>query len=157
MQSKLASTALTLALTLAMALALTLAPAAHAAPSDACALASPAQISQVLGVNVGPGEHMTPTSTTLCAFGQPGPQKHVVLAIITPQMFAYEKHPLQGIKEEVLNGVGDEAHYMTTPGFGTGLSVRHGNFVFKVRVYGFPPADVEAREKTLALEILAKL
>lgn len=145
------------AISAALASILALAPAAHAAPSDACALVSPAQVSQLLGVSVGPGDHMVPKGTTLCAFGQPSPQKHVVLAIITTNMFEHEKHPLQGIKEEVLTGVGDEAHYMTTPGFGTGLSVRRGSFVFKVRVYGFPLAEVEAREKTLALEILARL
>lgn len=126
-------------------------------PADACALATSAQVSAVLGVHVGAGERIVPTSPKLCGFGGAGADKRVVLAIITPEMFAHEKHPLEGIKEEQAAGVGDDAHYMTTPGFGTGLSVLKGRFGFKVRVYGFPVQQVEQKEKALAQEILAKL
>lgn len=98
-----------------------------------------------------------PSSPKLCGFGGAGAAKRVVTAIITPDMFDHEKHPLQGIKEEQLSGLGDDAHYMTTPGFGTGLSVKKGSFAFKVRVYGFPVEQVEQKEKMLAQEILAKL
>ena len=77
------------------------------------------------------------------------------MAIITPQVFGNEKHPLQGIAEETATGVGDDAHYMTTPGFGTGLSVLKGGFAFKVRVYGFPVAQVKQKEQALAQQILA--
>ena len=128
-----------------------------APPADACSLATPAQVSAVLGVHVGAGERIVPTSPKLCGFGGAGADKRVVLAIITPEMFAHEKHPLEGIKEEQAPGVGDDAHYMTTPGFGTGLSVLKGSFGFKVRVYGFPVQQVEQKEKALAQEILAKL
>jgi hypothetical protein len=132
-------------------------PVYAAPPTDACALVTPAQVSAVLGVTVGPGEHVFPSSTTLCGFGSAGAAKRVVVAIITPVMFANEKHPLQGIKEEMLGGVGDDAHYMTTPGFGTGLSVIKGGFAFKIRVYGFPIEQIQAKEKTLAQKVLAKL
>lgn len=128
-----------------------------APPTDACSLASAAQVSAVLGIHVGPGERVVPTSPKLCGFGEATASKRVMLAIITPDMFAHEKHPLEGIKEEQAAGVGDDAHYMTTPGFGTGLSVLKGRFAFKVRVYGFPVQQVEQKEKMLAQEILAKM
>lgn len=135
--------------------------APHAAlaapPTDACSLVSAAQVSAVLGIHVGPGERVVATSPKLCGFGGATAAKRVVTAIITPDMFAHEKHPLEGIKEEQAAGVGDDAHYMTTPGFGTGLSVLKGSFAFKVRVYGFPVQQVEQKEKMLAQEILAKM
>lgn len=126
-----------------------------APPTDACALVTPAQISAVLGVNTGAGEHIVPSNTTLCGYGGAGAQKRVVMAILKVTMFAGEKTPLKGIQEESASGIGDEAHYMTTPGFGTGLSVRKGDFVFKVRVYGFPIEQIKAKEKALALNTLA--
>ena len=132
--------------------------AAYAAPpKDACALLTPAQVSAVLGVTVGAGEHILPPSSTLCGYGGPGAPKRVVVALISVTMFTQEKTPMEGIKKEAVAGIGDEAHYITTPGFGTGLSVRIGNFAFKVRVYGFAPEQVKQKEKTLVGEALAKL
>jgi hypothetical protein len=132
--------------------------AAYAAPpTNACALVTPEQVSAVLGIKVGPGELVVPSSPKLCGFGSAGAAKRVVIALITPDMFAHEKHPLQGIHEELATALGDDAHYMTTPGFGTGLSVLKGGFAFKVRVYGFPIKQIEQKETTLAREILAKL
>ena len=130
-------------------------PTLGAQAGDACALATPVQVSAVLGVKVGPGERIVPNSSTLCGFGGAGAAKRVVVAIITPEMFGNEKHPLEGIREEVAAGIGDDAHYMTTPGFGTGLSVLKGGFAFKVRVYGFPVDQVKQKEKVLAQQILA--
>lgn len=127
-----------------------------APPSDSCALVTPAQVSAVLGVTVGAGEHIIPSNTTLCGYGGAGAQKRVVMAILKASMFAGERTPLKGIQEESASGIGDEAHYMTTPGFGTGLSVRKGDFAFKVRVYGFPIEQVKAKEKALALNALTK-
>jgi len=133
-------------------------PVAYAAPpSDACALVTPAQVSAVLGVPVGAGEHIVPSNTTLCGYGGAGAAKRVVMAIIKVTMFTNEKTPMQGVTEEQATGIGDEAHYMTTPGFGTGLSVRKGSFAFKVRVYGFTPEEIKQKEKTLALSALANL
>jgi hypothetical protein len=128
-----------------------------ATPTDACSLATPAQVSAVLGVQIGQGERLVSSSPKMCGFGGAAAAKRVVLALITADMFAHEKHPLQGIQEEQATGLGDDAHYMTTPGFGTGLSVLKGGFVFKVRVYGFPIDEVKQKERMLAQEILAKL
>lgn len=62
-----------------------------------------------------------------------------------------------GIVETQAPGVGDEAHYMTTPGFGTGLSVKKGSSAFKIRVYGFSDEAVKQKERELAQNALAKL
>jgi hypothetical protein len=133
------------------------APASGAPPTDACALLTPAQVSNALGVTVKSGERIVPTGSKLCGFGGAGASKRVVVALITPDMFAHEKHPLRGIAEEQASGLGDDAHYMTTPGFGTGLSVLKGGFAFKIRVYGFPIEQVKTKEQKLAQDVLAKL
>lgn len=126
-----------------------------APPADACALVTPAQISAVLGVSVGAGEHMFPSNTTLCTFDSAGAKKGVEVAIVKLTLFTNEKTPMPGVKEEQAKGIGDEAHYMTTPGFPTGLTVKKGNFAFKVRIYGFPDEQIKAKERTLALNVLA--
>jgi len=132
-------------------------PSASAAPSDACSLLTPEQISGVLGAAVGPGERLVASSPKMCGFGGAGNAKRVVVALLTLDMFTHEKTPLQGISEESVSGLGDDAHFMTTPGFGTGLSIKKGSFAFKVRVYGFPPDQIKEKEKTLAQQVLAKL
>jgi hypothetical protein len=81
----------------------------------------------------------------------------VVVSILTLDSFSHEKTPLKGIVETQAPGLGDDAHYMTTPGLGTGLSVKKGNFAFKIRVYGFPDETLKQKERDLAQEVLAKL
>ena len=131
-----------------------------ALPSDACSLLTTAKVSEVLGAAVKNGERIVPTSPIMCGWAGPeGPvnSKRVVASILTLDMFSHEKTPLKGIVETQAPGLGDEAHYMTTPGFGTGLSVRKGNFAFKIRVYGFPDETIKQKEKVLAEQVLAKL
>ncbi len=131
---------------------------AHASPpTDACALVTPAQVSAALGVTVGAGKYMFPSNKTLCTFDSANGKAGVEVAIVKLTLFAHEKTPLPGVKEEQAKGLGDEAHYMTTPGFPTGLSIRKGSFAFKVRTYGFPDQQAKDKEKALALKILAKL
>lgn len=139
-----------------------------APPTDACSLLTAAQISTVLGVSVGAGEKIVPTNASLCGWevaGQNGSdRKRVVLSIytqlgrLTPvQRFNNAKTPLKGITKEPVTGIGDDAISATTPGFGTGLIFRKGDAAFDLRVYGFPIDQVKAKEKTLALDVLAKL
>jgi hypothetical protein len=139
--------------------------AAYAAPTNPCSLLTPAQVSAVLGVNVGEGQH---PASTLCEWsvpGQSGPgTKRVTVTIQDPRAFEYAKMPVGGgITKTPASGIGDDAVYGTTPKFAAVLTVKKGDVVFVVRVYGFPidPGkpldDVQAKEKTLALEILSKL
>ncbi len=147
-----------------------LAAAPPAPPSDACALLTQAQVSGVLGVSVGAGEKIMPNSPAICGWEVPGQRgmdrKRVVLSIYTQigsmtpvDRFNSAKRPLavKGITKEPVSGVGDDAVSVTTSGFGTGLIFRKGASAFDVRVYGFALDQVKAKEKTLALDVIAKL
>jgi hypothetical protein len=141
-----------------------------APPTDACALLTQAQVSGVLGVSVGAGEHIVPNSTYLCGWEVPGEKtmdrKRVVLSIytqigrLTPvDRFNTAKMPvaIKGVTKASVRGVGDDAVSVTTSGFGTGLIFRKGASAFDLRVYGFPLDQVKAKEKVLAADIIAKL
>ena len=143
-------------------LALSGSPAARAAPpADACSLLNPAQVTAALGVSVAAGKNIVPGSLAVCGWevaGQHGMnRKRVVLSIytrigsLTPlERFNHAKAPIGGIEKEPVSGVGDDAIFVTTPGFGTGLIFREGDGAFDLRVYGFPIDQVEAKEKNLA-------
>lgn len=143
--------------------------AAYAAPpTDACSLLTPVQVTAVLGVSVAAGERVVPGIAALCGWEGPGPKsmsrKRVVLSIytqigsLTPvQRFNNAKFPIQGVKKEPVSGVGDDAIFATTPGFGTGLIFRKGDAAFDVRVYGFPIDQVKAKEKKLADCVIQRL
>ena len=134
------------------------------AATDPCSLLTQAQVSEALGASVGPGKLVVPT---LCGWSEatkkPGTTvKKVTLTLKKPQEFAYLKMPVgNGITKTPVSGIGDEAVYGTTPGYATTLSVRKGDNVFVLQVWGFDlkkDADqITAREKTLALEVLSKL
>lgn len=142
---------------------------ACASPSmDACSLLTATQVRAVLGVSVGAGEKIMPTSASLCGWEAPGQKgserKRVVLSIytqmgsLTPvQRFNTAKMPMQGITKEPVSGVGDDAVFATTPGFGTGLIFRKGDAAFDLRVYGFPIDQTKTKEKKLADCVIQKL
>lgn len=83
---------------------------------------------------------------------------------MTEQGFAASKTPVgNGITKVPGSGIGDEAVFGTTPKFATTLAVKKGELFFIVHVFGFPldqPKaidEVQAKERTLALQILSKL
>jgi hypothetical protein len=136
--------------------------------TDACALLTQAQVSQVLGVAVGAGQRISPNNASICGWEIPGDKgtdrKRVLLSIytqighLTPvDRFNNAKKPIEGITKEPVSGVGDDAVSVTTPGFGTGLIFKKGESAVDVRVYGFPIDQVKAKEKTLALDVIATL
>jgi len=140
-------------------------PAYCAPPSDPCSLLTQGQVSSVLGVQVGEGQRV---ATKLCEWSVPGAPglnvKKVTVTLQDAQSFAYAKMPVgHGITKITVSGIGDEAIYGTTPRFATTLTVKKGGFFFVVHVWGFPLDqtkaidDVQAKEKTLALQILSKL
>jgi hypothetical protein len=152
------------------------APSAFAAPTDACSLLTPAQVTAALGVNVGAGQpagpknaaHPASTSSSLCGWSEPGNTaangKKVLVDIfgnmgsLSPtDRFNNAKTPVKGITKTPVSDVADDAYYIVTPGLGPGLNVKKGNFVFQIRVSGFSVDQNEAMEKTLAQNILAKL
>lgn len=138
--------------------------AAYAAPpTDACSLLTPAQVGAALGVNVGAGKPL-PGNSKLCHWGAPvlmakaTTKKGVMLTLKDPMAFAYAKMPVgHGITKVPVSGIGDDAVYGTTPGYPTVLTVKKGDVVFVVHVNGFPDDQIKAKEKALALDVLAKL
>jgi hypothetical protein len=136
-----------------------------AAPPDPCSLLTKAQVSAVLGVQTAEGDRVAPT---LCEWTVPGQAttnaKRVTLTLQNPQAFDYAKMPVgHGITKIPASGIGDDAVFGTTPRLATTLTVKKGNLVFVVHVWGFPidqPGQIEqvqAMEKTLALDVLSKL
>ena len=131
-----------------------------AAPTDACALLTQAEVSAALSVAVQPGERVIASSPVSCGWAPAGGPtiggKKVVATLMTERSFTVGKTPVRGILKEPVAGIGDDAYYITTPPFGTGLSVRKGVFCFQVRVSGFPPDKTKAIERTLAMNVLAR-
>ena len=74
--------------------------------------------------------------------------------------FAAAKMPVPDSRARItkapVSDVGDEAVSGTSPA-GTVLTVKKGSTVFVVHVYGFPVDQTKVMEKTIALQILAKL
>ena len=119
----------------------------------------------VLGITAGAGQHLFPSNPSICGWGQQGASGRRVLVSIYTQLgkltptdrFNAAKTPVQGIPKTPVSGVGDDAISVATPGVGTGLIFRKGSSAFDVRVYGFAPDETQAKEKTLALAVIAKL
>jgi hypothetical protein len=136
----------------------------RAAGSDACSYLSGTQISTVLGVAIDAGQHIGP-GAALCGWGEPNDPnhsgKHVLLTLyravgkLSPvERFENGKTPIQGIAKTPVRGVGDDAYFIDTPGFGLGLNVKKGRAAFQVKVYGFSPEQIKAFEMTLAQDVL---
>jgi hypothetical protein len=134
---------------------------------DACTFLSENKVSAILGLPIDAGRHIGPSSA-LCGWGEPNDPdhsgKHVLLTIyravgkISPvDRFENGKMPIQGIAKTPIAGIGDDAYYIDTPGFGLGLNVKKGNFAFQVKVFGFSPQMTKTIENSLAQDVLAKL
>jgi len=139
---------------------------AHGEPPDPCSLLTAAQVSSVLGVQVSEGHRIVAKLCEWAAPAQPGTStKKLTVTYETAQGFAYAKMPVgaRGITKVPVSGMGDDAVLGTTPKIATTLTVKKGDLYFSIHVWGFPlmqAQDVEkvqAMEKTLAQEILAKL
>jgi len=73
------------------------------------------------------------------------------------QSWTKMKTPLPGIPKPAVGGIGDDAFYALVGPYAT-LSVKKGNTVFIVRVYGVPgQAKQESIEKALAKDVLARV
>lgn len=133
----------------------------HAQTGNACTLLTTAQVTAALGTAVEAGVPLVASNPTSCGWAPPGgpkiDAKKVTVQLSTLKSFEAAKKPMNGIEKTPLSGVGDDAIYVTTPGFGTGLNVRKGNSAFQVRVGGFKPDKEKEIEKALAIEILKKM
>jgi hypothetical protein len=131
---------------------------AYAAP-DPCSLLTQAQVSAALGVEVGAGRLVVPKLCEWTAAGQStAGAKRLLVTLQDPRTFVYAQMQVgHGITKTPVSGVGDEAVSGTTPGLATVLTVKKGNVVFVVHIFGLPNDQTKEKEKTLALEILSKL
>jgi hypothetical protein len=145
-------------------------PTYAAPPKDACSLLTAAQVSAALGVSVGAPQQADEFN---CEWSEPGVNavraKGVLLHIVGPvgnltpaEVFNNIKMPVpvKGITKTLLRGVGDDAVYGINGASAPELTVKKGNSVFQVRLLGFPRSqinEIEAKEKMLAQNVLAKL
>lgn len=132
-----------------------------APPTDACSLLTPAQVSAVLGFSAKPG-HPGIHDTTTCVwplenFSKMGSKdtKLVQVHILSSQDWAKIAPLVRAFG--TVKGVGDAAVYSPGNSLPIPLYVKKGNSEFTVFMLGFPPEQVKAKEKTLALDVLKSL
>jgi hypothetical protein len=138
-----------------------------APPSDPCSLLTTAQVSTALGITVGAGKQ---SGQADCQWSQPGSGfggKGILLEILGPMgnltavdRFNTVKNPLpiRGITKEPVGGIGDDAVYIAYDTTRISLYVKKGSSVFRVQVTGLKEKeDAKAKEKALALDVLANL
>jgi len=125
------------------------------APAPPCTFLTAAQVGGAIGSKVDAGEAI---GTTGCSWSTPAGTTHVVvtLSFWPPQRFG-EMPPMPNVTRVNLNGVGDQAFYVTM-GTLTSLSVKRKSSVFVLHVYGLPGTQKQmAAEKSLALDVVSKL
>jgi len=131
-------------------------------PDDACKLLTQAQVAAALATPMDAGKRVLSSSPRMCGWSEPGgatiENKRVTLTLSTTKTHDAGKQPYQGITKTSVSGIGDDAYYVTASGLGTALDVKKGAEAFSISVKGkFTIDQVKAMEKTLALEVLAKL
>jgi hypothetical protein len=143
-----------------------------APPANPCLLLTQAQVSTTLGIAATPGRQEGQFD---CEWDQSGVPMfrgvrlflHIIGAVgsLTPaQQFQTMKTPMPFNKNMVKTpaaGIGDDAVYISGGvSYGTALVTRKGDTVFQIKVQGVPrdqATQVQAKEKTLALDVLANL
>lgn len=127
---------------------------------DACTVLTSDQVSDVLGVRVKAGQHVLPDAHSSCGWAAPGDPslgaKRLVLTLMSARAFEAGKTPVRSATKSAARDIGDEAYYITTPPFGTALSVKKGGNYFQVRISGFPDAQAAHLEKAVALKLLRR-
>jgi len=131
-----------------------------AAPDDACALLTTAQVSAAVGVAVGDGTYVTPTFKKTCTW-MPSDSasgiRAITLNLQSPERFEGGKGGVNVIALTPASGIGDDAYYLGA-GSTEGLFFRKGEHAFKIAVYTTQPLDKKrAMETALAKQVLAKL
>ena len=139
---------------------------ASAAPTDACAALTPAQVTAAVGVTVTAGTHVNQTFTKTCTWTPPTPGevKAVTLNLQTADEYDGGKAKLEKVKTLMPNppktthvaGIGDDAYLLEFPNI-TSLFVKKGANAFKLVIYGaMPSAKAESAEKALAAQVLSQ-
>jgi hypothetical protein len=143
-------------------------------PSDACPLLTQAEVSAVVGVQVGAGSHITPTYLESCVWTPPGGAtaqfSSVLLALESAAAWDSAKAVLAAVANSPGNkakksaitmtpasGIGDEA-YFSSVGSYTKLIVKKGDVAFQIEISSNAPIEKKRdMEKALASKVLSKL
>ena len=143
----------------------TLALAARA-ETDACTLATPAQVAAAVGEAVSAGAHVTPTFVKTCTWTPSGKSKLVSVTLNLQTAAYYDGAKRQATMAAAAVGkgaevkaasVGDDAYYYVA-GDQVMLFVKKGAASFKVAVYAkLRAGEKEAMELKLARDVAAKL
>jgi hypothetical protein len=135
------------------------AAAAAPPPTPPCSLLTQAQVDAALGVSAKPGTGSAKICNWAEPTGSPGRKKSVVLTIQDAKAFDFAKSPTTSpnIVKTPASGIGDDAVYVTVTNVTTTLTVKKGDAYFELHVYGLGDTDTKAAEKTLALDVIAKL
>jgi hypothetical protein len=123
---------------------------------DPCTLLTVDQLNSATGFAFAAGTPIIAGKS--CQWISPSPKHGIVTVDFYPgESWDKMKAPLAGFTKTSVSGVGDDAFY-TVVGTFTTLSVKKGNAVFNMKVYGIADhAKQEAAEKALALNVTAKL
>ena len=141
----------------AMGTGVAVAPAMAAPATDACALLTPEQVSDVVGAKVGAGTYTAPGFTKTCTWVTKG----IIVTLMLEGTDAFQKQktsPMPGMEVTPASGVGDDAFYVTiSPN--VSLFAKKGSSAFKATVYSstFPVDKKKGMEKALAQQALSKL
>jgi hypothetical protein len=136
--------------------------ALRAAPPDACALLTSAEIDGAMGVGMGAPKSL---ASKACQWRQPvkqgSPNAIVDVTILDRRRFDIGKAAATSTKFKVtpVSALGDEAYYSATvDGKITDLRVRKGDAGFAVHVWGagVPIPQLEPKELALAKLIVSK-
>jgi hypothetical protein len=139
--------------------------ASAAAPTNACALLSQAQVATALGVEVDAGKNIIGMDD--CRWSERGKSTGADIALLQvnltkPQSFEVGKTPISGWTKPAVPGVGDDAYFADNGKVGfpvaPSLSVKKGS-VFIVIIVKVPKATLEKTkdvEKKVAGAILDK-
>jgi hypothetical protein len=141
-------------------------PLAALAETDACTLATPAQVGAAIGVAVSEGGHVTPTFVKTCTWTPSGKSKVASVTLNLQAAAYYDGAKRQATMASAAMGkgsevkpasVGDDAYYFVT-GDQAALFVKKGAASFKVAVYAkLSVEEKEGMELKLAREVAGKL
>jgi hypothetical protein len=145
------------------------------ASGDACKLLTAAQVSTVLGVQIDKGAYTIPGHPQFCVWREHGTSQMVAQNVQVHFLTAhqYEAPKTGPFAKGSESGLGDEAYWADTPGFGFSLSVKKGSSYFRVQSRPIPegvarksdtPADKakwaekeKTVERAIAADVLNKL
>jgi hypothetical protein len=129
-------------------------------PGDPCTLVTQDQASAALGMKAAPGKHPV---ARLCEWDVPGQPfgirgKKATVGLLDAKAWNYMKlqMPRGHVTKTTVSGLGDDAVFTSGEGLGT-LSVKKGDIILDIHVYGFPVNELKDKEIMLAKAALAKL